>query len=97
MYSSTLSLTLTLDGGGVFKTMPWLLYPLQRDLVAIVQEAGWAPGLVGMGAQILTSTGIRSPDHPACREFLYWLCFPSSPTVAIIFVVNCHMTEAENR
>ena len=30
MYSSTVSLTLALDGGGWSKTMPWLLYPLGR-------------------------------------------------------------------
>jgi len=44
--------------GSVVKTMPWLLYPLQRDLVAIVKEARWAPGPVQVGAENLASTGI---------------------------------------
>jgi len=39
--------------------------PPGKDLVPIVQEAGWAPGLVRTGAQNLASTGIRFPDHPA--------------------------------
>ena len=45
--------------------MPWLLYPLQRELVAIVKKAGWAPGPVRVGAE-----NLASPDFPACRELL---------------------------
>ena len=36
-----------------------------KDPVPIVQEAGWAPGLVWISAENLVSTGIRSPDLPA--------------------------------
>ena len=36
-----------------------------KDLVPIVQEAGWAPGPVWIGAKNLAPTGIRSPDRPA--------------------------------
>ena len=36
-----------------------------KDLVPIVQEAGWAPGPVWTGAENLPPTGIRSPDRPA--------------------------------
>jgi hypothetical protein len=43
------------------------LYPW-KDPVPIVQEAGWAPGLVRTGAENLTPTGIRSPDRPACQS-----------------------------
>jgi hypothetical protein len=38
------------------------------NLVPIVQEAGWAPGTVWMGAENLAPTGIRSPDCPAHSE-----------------------------
>jgi len=31
-----------------------------KDPVPIVQEAGWAPGLVWIGAENLAPTGIRS-------------------------------------
>jgi len=39
-------------GGGVVIT-PQLLYPQGREPVPIVQKAGWAPGLVWMGAENL--------------------------------------------
>jgi hypothetical protein len=62
-YSSTLSLTSALDGDGwsprLGRFTPW------KDLVPVVQEAEWTPGLVWTGVENLTSTAIRSPDHPA--------------------------------
>jgi hypothetical protein len=39
-----------------------------KDPVPIVQEAGWAAGPVGTGAENLAPTGIRSPDRPARSE-----------------------------
>jgi hypothetical protein len=68
-YSSTLSLTLALDGG--VNATPQLLYPRERDPVPIVYEAGRAPEPVWTGAENLTSTGIQSLHHPACGESLY--------------------------
>ena len=47
-----------------------------KDPVPIVQEAGWAPGPVWIGAKNLTPTGIRSPDRPARSELLYRLRYP---------------------
>ena len=47
-----------------------------KDPVPIVQEAGWAPGLVWTGAENLAPTGIRSPDHPGRSESLYRLRYP---------------------
>jgi len=44
------------------------LYPRERDLVRIVQEAGWAPRPVWTGVNILLPTGIRSPDWPARKR-----------------------------
>ena len=35
-----------------------------KDVVPIVQEAGWAPGPGWTGAENLATTGIRSPDRP---------------------------------
>ena len=52
-YSCILFLTLALDGWVVNAT-PRLLYPRGRDTIHIVQEAGWAPGQVWMGAEILS-------------------------------------------
>jgi len=46
-----------------------------KDLVPIVQEAGWAPGSVWTGAENLTPTGIRSPDRPARSQSLFRLSY----------------------
>ena len=58
-YCSTLLLTL-LDGGGWSMPCPCRFAPWDRDTGHIWQEAGWAPGLVWMGAEISQPTGIRS-------------------------------------
>ena len=64
-----------------------------------LQEAGWAPGPVWMGADNLASTGIRSSDLPAHSELLYWLSYPSSPSISyrliyfnkdVFIVLRCH-------
>jgi hypothetical protein len=52
-------------------------FPWERDPIPIVQEAGWAPGLVWIGAEYLAATGIRSPDRPARSELLYRLSYPA--------------------
>jgi hypothetical protein len=59
-----------------------LLYLWERDLVPIVQEAGWAPGQVLTGMENLTPTGIQSPDQPPHSELLYRIHYPSPPKVA---------------
>jgi hypothetical protein len=55
--------------------MPWLFSTPGKDPVPIVQEAGWAPGLVWTGVENLAPTGIRSLDHPARSQFLYQLSY----------------------
>ena len=42
----------------------------------IVQEAGWAPGLVWTAAGNIARAGIRSTDHPARGQSLYRLSHP---------------------
>jgi hypothetical protein len=44
-----------------------------KDPVPTVQEAGWAPGPVWIGAEKLVPNGIRSPDLPTRNESLYRL------------------------
>jgi hypothetical protein len=48
----------------------------RKDLVPIVQEAGWAPGPVWSCAKNLAPIGIRSSDRPACSQPLYRLSYP---------------------
>jgi len=40
--------------GSVVNATPCPLYPRGRDTIRIVQETGWAPGQVWMGAEILS-------------------------------------------
>ena len=49
----------------VVKATPRPLYPREKDPVHTVQEAGWAPTPVCMGAENLAPNGIRSPKLPA--------------------------------
>jgi hypothetical protein len=65
MYSSSLSLTLVLDGGGWSMPCPGHFTP-GKDPVPIVQEDGWAPGLVRKGVENIPPTTIQSLDRPAC-------------------------------
>ena len=63
-------------GGGWSTPRPGRFTP-GKDPVPVVQEAGWAPGPVWMGAENLAPhTGIRSPDRPARSESLYRLSYP---------------------
>ena len=62
-------------GWGVSIT-PRPLFTPGKDQVAILQEAGWAPGPVWTGAKNLASTGIRSPDRPTSGQSLYRLSYP---------------------
>ena len=52
-----------------------------KDPIPIVQEAGWASGLIWTGVENLTPTRIRYPDSPACRQSLYQLCYPAQEMV----------------
>ena len=78
MYSSTLSLSSVLDGGGRSMPRSGRLSPW-KDAVPIVQEAGWPAGQ----AENLTCTGNRSPDRPARSESLYRLSYPGAWCVVV--------------
>jgi hypothetical protein len=51
-----------------------------KEPVPIVQEAGWAPGPVWIGAENLAPNWIRSPDLPPRNESLYRLRYPGRYT-----------------
>jgi hypothetical protein len=61
--------------GWVVSTTPRRFTP-GKDPVPIVQEAGWAPGLVWTCAKNLALTGIRPPDRPVRSQSLYRLSDP---------------------
>ena len=64
--------------GGGATPRPCRFTPM-KDPVPIVQGAGWAPGLVSMGAENLA----LSPDRPARSESLYRLSYPG-PNAGIV-------------
>jgi len=57
-------MTTTLEGKRGQRHAPAPFYPV-KDPVAIVKEAGWAPGPVWTGSENLAPTDIRSPNRPA--------------------------------
>jgi hypothetical protein len=60
--------------------MPRPLSTPGKDLIPIVQTAGWAPGPVWTGAENLNPTEIRSPGRPAYSQPLYRLSYPAHTT-----------------
>lgn len=50
--------------------IPRPLYPQERHLVPVVQDAGWAIGPVWTGVEILAFTGIQSLGLPT-----RWSCY----------------------
>jgi len=74
MYSSTLYLTSVLDGDEWSMPRPGC-FTARTDPVPIIQEAGWAPGMVWTGAKNLARTRIQSLDHPAIPVMLSWPTF----------------------
>ena len=63
-------------GTRVVSRMPWPHFTPGKDLVPILQEAGWAPGLVWMGGK---SRPHRDwiLDRPARSQSLYRLSYPA--------------------
>ena len=53
-------MTAALEGGEWSAARPGTHFIPGKDPVPILQEAGWAPGLVWTGAENLASTEIRS-------------------------------------
>ena len=71
----------------VVSSTPRPIFTPGKDPVHIVQEAGWAPGLVWTGGKS-RRRGIRSLDRPARSQSLYRLSYPAHPfssTRPIIF------------
>jgi hypothetical protein len=68
-YSSTLSLTFTLDGGGWSTPRPRGFIPRNESRYGLY-GAGWAPGPLWTSAENFAPTRIRSPDRPARSESL---------------------------
>jgi len=61
-----------LDGVGGQRHAPAAFIP-GKDPVPIIQEAGWAPGPVWIGAENFVTTGIRSRTvQPVASRYTDW-------------------------
>jgi len=68
---------------------PRPLFTPGKDPIPIVQEVGWAPGLVWKGVENLAPTGIRSPDRPVRSQSLCRLRYPAhNNTVLARYTTN---------
>ena len=83
-------MTAVLEGGEWSAARPGCTLPPQKDLVPIVQEAGWAPGPVWTGGK---SRPHRDPilDRPARSQSLYRLSYPAHLFKAIYFTNKVQM------
>ena len=73
----------TRRGCGVSVT-PLPFFTSGKDLVPIVEGAGWAPGPVWTGAENLSPNRIRSPDSPGRSQSLYRLRYLAHANVNIL-------------
>ena len=64
--------------GWVVSSTPLLHFTPGKDLVCILQEAGWSPGPVWMGGKSRPHQD-SILDHPACSQSLYRLSYPGHP------------------
>jgi hypothetical protein len=64
-YSSILSLTLALNGGGWLTSRSDGFDLREKGPISIVQKSGWVQGPIGKGVENFAPTGIRSPYRPA--------------------------------
>jgi hypothetical protein len=56
--------------GVVVKTMIRPLYLRKRELIPVIQEAGWASGPLWIDTKNIAHTGIRFPDrHPVSISY----------------------------
>jgi len=71
--------------GWVVSSMPRLHFTPRKDLVPILQEAGWAPGAVWTGGK---SRPHRNSilDRPTCSQSLYRLSYPTHTSYMYIYI-----------
>jgi hypothetical protein len=92
-YSSTLSLTTALEGGGVVNVIPRPLYPWEREPVPINSRLVGSRAALDMCGKYrhlpLPLPGIPSTDRPARSESLYRLSNPG-PVYRFELLIYCY-------
>jgi hypothetical protein len=85
-YTSTLSLTLALDGRGWSSPGPDNFIRGKRPGTDFTRD-GWAPGLVWTGAENLALPRIRSTDRPARKESLTDYGVPAHSKISNMLII----------
>jgi hypothetical protein len=75
--------TSALEEGEWSESRPGRFTPA-KDLLRVVQEAGWAPGPVWTSAKNLAPTGVQSPGRPAHSQSLYRLSYRAQNALYVI-------------
>jgi len=70
--------------GWVVSSTPQPHFTPGKDLVPILQEAGWAPGLVWTGGKSHPHQD-SIPDRPAHSQSLYRLSYPAHGVITTLF------------
>ena len=73
--------------GWVVSSTPWPHFTPRKDPVPILQEAGWAPGLVWTGGKSRPHRD-SIPDHPAHSRYTDWATRPTFTTVHTEIVLH---------
>ena len=77
--------------GWVFSSMPRPHFTPGKDLVPILQEAGWAPGLVWKGGKSRPHRD-SIPDRPARSQSLYWISYPAHTELNVLITLQLGLT-----
>ena len=88
-YSSTLSLTSTLDGGLVVNATPRPLYPPGKTRYPLYRRLGGPQGRSGRVRKFLPPAWIPSPDRPARSESLYRLSYRGPSNISKLTESRC--------
>jgi hypothetical protein len=78
----------TRRGWVVVRSTPRPHFTPGKDLVPILQEAGWAPGPVWTGKENLAPTAIWSPDCLARHQLLYRLSYTAH--ISFCYIILMH-------
>ena len=76
-------MTATLEGGEWSAACPSCTLPPWKDLVPILQEAGWAPGLVWTDGKSRPHRDLIL-DNPASSQSLEWLSYPAHSSIKML-------------
>ena len=87
--SSTLFLSLALDGGGWSMSWPWPLYSWERDMVPIVQEAGWALAICTRAENLVPPLGFNLQTiQPVASHYTDYTLFRAVIINTIFAAIN---------